>query len=121
MIILTTDRGVKAVHRDQVPAGYAGGQIDDDWRVASGDWGDAVVIEVRPLSLIEFREAGALSGEEQTRRLLQLGLRKVGGQELADPFAVLSWGACHAIASLITSVSIGPLAQRQPATQTAAA
>jgi len=121
MIILTTDRSIKAVHREQVPAGYAGARIDDDWLVATGDYGDAVPVEVRPLSLVEFKAAGALEGQAQAQELLRLGLRSIGGQQVADPCAVLSWGAVHAVAALITSVSIGPLAPRQPATPTEAA
>lgn len=121
MILLTTDRTVRAVHRDQVPAGYAGAAIDDDWRIATGDTGDAVLVEVRPLSMLEFQQAQSLSSDEQTRELLRLGLVRIGGQPVADPFAALSWGAVHAVASLVASVSIGPLGRRQPATQTDAA
>lgn len=107
MLVFQTSQTIKAVHASQVPADYAGTAIDDAWRVARGDTGDAVVFEVRPLSSLEWAQVRSMDSDAQSDAILSLALVKPGSD-------ALSWGAKHAVASLIVAVTQGPLVYRQP-------
>lgn len=108
MLVFQTNQTIKAIHASQAPEGYVGLAIDEAWRVARGDTGDAVIFEVRPLSSLEWAQVRSLSGDEQSDAILGLGLVRPGPD-------ALSWGAKHAVASLIVAVTQGPLVYRQPA------
>lgn len=120
MIAFLTSHTIKAIHESQAPAGYSGQRLADSWLSATGDTGDALVVEVRPLSWLQFEQLRTLEPMAQTEAMCAQGIVSLGGDKSADWRAMLSQGAVFAVADLVIAVTTGPLARRQPATQTAA-
>lgn len=120
MIAFLTSHTVKAIHASQAPDGYSGKQLADNWLSATGDTGDALVVEVRPLSWLQFEQLRTLDPLAQTESMCEHGIVSLAGQRSADWREVLSQGAVFAVADLVIAVTSGPLASRQPATPTAA-
>jgi len=118
MLVFQTTQTVRVIHRSQADAlgltDTCRGPVGEDWLVAGPDTGAAEVFEVRPLSSLEWAEVRGLDSQDQSLAIVTKGLKGINGS-MPNLASDLSWGAIHAIAALVTAVTVGPLAHRQPA------
>jgi hypothetical protein len=118
MLVFQTTQTLRVIHRSQADAlgltDTCRGAVGEDWLCAGSDTGAAEVFEVRPLSSLEWAEVRGLDGADQSLAIVTKGLKGINGG-MPNLSADLSWGAIHAIAALVTAVTVGPLAPRQPA------